>query len=283
MGIAVVVPQQINLDNVRTAHSILHRGGQQVEIRVPIDGGGALSGRFDDERKMLHWLTEVDGPDVIVAWWTIQELKPEPATNDLQRRRGSGNESVAVRYWIFIDVDPVRDIDPASDEELGAAESKYNEALRWLCERGIEPSLTAMSGNGFHLYIAVDGWPNDKEHNDLVKAFIGVLDARFSDDRVKIDIVTANPGRLAKIPGTVSRKGQPTDARPHRLSRVLLSNAVTPYTTSTIQALVEVEGPIQQPKSLAPPKPLKKNGGSPPKIRSVPFGSPWREHGRARV
>ena len=115
---------------------------------------------------------------------------------------------MAARHWIFIDVDPVRETDPGSDEELAAAESKYEAVLVALRERGIEPGMTAMSGNGYHIYVPVDGWPNDEEHNSLVKAFIGMLDAKFSDDRAKVDAATANPGRLAKIPGTVSRKGR---------------------------------------------------------------------------
>ncbi len=165
--------QQINLNDVRKAHAILHRPGQQVEIRVLLKDGGAMVGCFDDEEKMLDWLKDADSPDVSVAWWSIQQLSREPATNDLQRRKGTGNESMARRHWIFIDVDPVRESDPASDEELAAAESKYEAVLLWLSEHSIEPRMTAMSGNGYHIYVPVDGWPNDEEHNDLAKAFIG--------------------------------------------------------------------------------------------------------------
>ena len=68
--------QQINWNDVRKAHAILHQPGQQVEIRVLLKEGGAMSGRFDDEGKMLGWLKDADSPDVAVAWWTIQQLSP---------------------------------------------------------------------------------------------------------------------------------------------------------------------------------------------------------------
>jgi putative DNA primase/helicase len=248
MSAQVEVSQQINLDDVRKAHATLHRPGQQVEVRVLLKEGGAMAGRFDNAEKMLGWLKDADSPDVAVAWWSIQPLIPEAVTNDLQRRKASGNDSVATRRWIFIDVDPVRESDPASDEELTAAESKYEAVLLWLNEHGMKPGMTAMSGNGFHIYVPVDGWPNDDEHNNLAKAFIGVLDAKFSDNRAKVDVATANPGRVAKIPGTVSRKGEHSAFRPFRTSSVLLSNAVAPYPATAIKSVVEAEGWKPQPK-----------------------------------
>jgi len=243
-----IVEQTINLDDVRKAHRILHLPGQQVEVRVLLKKGGAMSGRFDSEEKLLDWLKDADSPDVAVAWWSIQQLGFEPATNDLQRRKASGNDCMATRRWIFVDVDPVRASDPASDEELAAAESKYQAVLLWLSEHGIEPGLTTMSGNGYHIFVPVDGWPNNEEHNNLVKAFIGVLDAKFSDDRAKVDSAVANPGRVVKIPGTVSRKGEPSAFRPYRTSAVLLSNTVAPYPASAIKSVVEAEGRKPQPK-----------------------------------
>jgi P4 family phage/plasmid primase-like protien len=241
-AISLMEKTKINLNEVRDAHAVLHSRGQQVEIRVLLKDGGALTGRFDDDAKMFDWLNAADDPGVEVVWWTIQQLSPEPATNDLQRRKASGNDSMANRRWIFIDVDPVRESNPASEEELAAAESKYEAVLLWLSEHGIEPAMTAMSGNGYHIYVPVDGWPNDEEHNKLAKAFIEVFDATLSDNQAKVDAATANPGRVAKTPGTVSRKGEHSALRPYRISSVLLSKTVVPYPASAINSVVEAEG-----------------------------------------
>ncbi len=65
---------------------------------------------------------------------------------------------------------------------------------------------------------------------------------------MKVDAATANPGRLAKIPGTVSRKGEHSALRPYRTSSVLLSSTVAPYPASAIKSVVEAEGWKPEPK-----------------------------------
>jgi putative DNA primase/helicase len=234
---------QISLNEVRKAHAILHRPGQQVEVRVLLKEGGAMSGRFDSEEKMLDWLKDADSPDVAAAWWSIQPLSPEPATNDLLRRKASGNESVAARHWILVDVDPVRATDPASEEEVHLASVKTNEVLDWLSSKGIVPRLALMSGNGYHLNFATDDWPNDEDHNRLAKTFIGMLSAKFSDAEAKIDSATANPGRLGKIPGSISRKGEEEEDRVHRMVEIEFAEPDAPaLTAQAVKSLIEAEG-----------------------------------------
>ena len=208
LKVATATEAQINLDEMRKAHAILHSPGQQVEIRVLLKEGGAMTGQFDDDAKMFEWLKNTDDPGVAVVWWSIQQLITEPATNDLQRRKGSGNNSVARRNWIIVDIDPVRETDPASEAEINAGTQKVQEIVDWLAARDIGPRLATMTGNGYHLYFATDGWANDEHHNDMARVFVGMLDSKFSDDKVKVDTATANPGRLGKIPGCISRKGE---------------------------------------------------------------------------
>ena len=51
------------------------------------------------------------------------------------------------------------------------------------------------------------------------------LAAEFADDAVDIDQKVFNPARISKVYGTVSRKGDDTPDRPHRLSRMLSAPA----------------------------------------------------------
>ena len=250
---------KINLDEVRKAHSILHCSGQQVEIRVLLKDGGAMTGRFDDEAKMFEWLKDADEPGVAVVWWSIQQLIPEPATNDLQRRKASTNDSVALRNWLIVDIDPEREADPASDSELYLAGVKTNEVLDWLETKGVVPRLVIMSGNGYHLYFATDGWPNDEEHNSVAKAFIGMLSAKFSDGEVKIDTATANPGRLGKVPGCISRKGKEEEDRTHRMVEIDGAGNAPALTIEGVKALVEAEG-----HSIRPARAPRKSAGLDP-------------------
>jgi P4 family phage/plasmid primase-like protien len=259
MSAAIEDSQKINLDFVRKAHAILHTPGQQVEIRALLKEGGTLSGRFDDEAKMLEWLQSADEPGVAVVWWSIQQLIPEPATNVLQRGKASGNDSVAARNWLIVDVDPVRDTDPASEAELCLASEKTNEVLDWLRTKRIRPRLAILSGNGYHLYIPTDGWPNDVEHNGVAKAFIGMLSAKFSDGEVKIDTATANPGRLGKVPGCISRKGDEEEDRPHRMVGIEYVGNAAALTAEVVKALIDAEG-----HSIEVPRTGKKASGLDP-------------------
>ena len=109
------------------------------------------------------------------------------------------------------------------------------------------PRLAIMSGNGYHLYIATNGWVNDEAHNSVAKAFIGMLSAKFSDDKVKVDTATANPGRLGKVPGCISRKSKEEGDRAHRMVEIENAGNALALTAKSVKALVEAEGHSTQP------------------------------------
>ena len=76
------------------------------------------------------------------------------------------------------------------------------------------------SGNGYHILYKIDLPTND---NGLVKNILMALDQKFSNTEAKVDTTVYNPSRIAKIPGTIARKGEdnPLHGRPHRASKVL--------------------------------------------------------------
>ena len=53
------------------------------------------------------------------------------------------------------------------------------------------------------------------------KSLLKQISLKFSTPQVSIDTTVANPGRLARLPGTWNAKGPNTPERPHRLCRVL--------------------------------------------------------------
>jgi hypothetical protein len=268
MNATMETPLKLNLDEARKAHAILHSPGQQVEIRVLLKDGGAMTGRFDDDAKMLEWLKDADDPGVEVVWWSIQQLIQEPATNDLQRRKGSGNNSVARRNWIIIDIDPIRETDPASDTEINAAIQKTQEIVDWLAARDIGPRLATMTGNGYHLYFPTDGWANDEHQNNMAKVFVGLLDSKFSDENVKVDTASANPGRLGKIPGCISRKGEEKEGRRYRTVQIESTADAPALTPEDVKVLAEAEGyPIQ------PTRAPRKSGGLDPDFDIYDFAA----------
>lgn len=83
-------------------------------------------------------------------------------------------------------------------------------------------------------------FPNDTDHKTLIKNFNTVVADKFSDEQIDVDRTTVNPGRIAKLPGTMSVKGENTPERPHRQSCIITTNSdQPPLTEAQIQAYID--------------------------------------------
>ena len=82
-----------------------------------------------------------------------------------------------------------------------------------------------------------------------MKAVLAALDARFSTERAKVDCANFNAGRIWKVYGTVSRKGDSTADRPHRRAAVLEA----PRLPTAVPALLL--GSLAATIASAPPEP----------------------------
>jgi hypothetical protein len=128
---------------------------------------------------------------------------------------------IVKRVWLPIDLDPERPSGiSASEPEKQAAIQRAAEIKEFLTDKGYPDPLEADSGNGVHLLYRVD-LPNDAESLELVKRFLAALDFVFSDGAVSVDTGVANSARIWKLYGTKARKGDSTQDRPHRRSRLL--------------------------------------------------------------
>lgn len=126
---------------------------------------------------------------------------------------------------ILIDIDPKRPagISSTNEEHEFALEHALHVAG---CLTGLgwpEPFI-ADSGNGGHLTYHVD-LPNTEESVGLVKSVLRALSEQHQVHRdgitLEIDTKVFNPSRISKVYGTWARKGDNTDTRPHRLTRIL--------------------------------------------------------------
>ena len=86
-----------------------------------------------------------------------------------------------------------------------------------------------------------------------------MLSAKFSDGEVKIDTATANPGRLGKVPGCISRKGKEEEDRTHRMVEIDGAGNAPALTIEGVKALVEAEG-----HSIRPARAPRKSAGLDP-------------------
>ncbi|MCX6692953.1 MAG: hypothetical protein NT074_00105 [Methanomicrobiales archaeon] len=133
----------------------------------------------------------------------------------------TADTDIVTRCWLPIDIDPVRPSGvSSSDQEHEAAIEKAGRIGAFLAEKGFPAPLIADSGNGAHVLYRID-LPNDDASRDLVKRCLEVLAVVFSDGVCTVDTSNHNAARIWKLYGTVSRKGDHVDERPHRRSRVI--------------------------------------------------------------
>jgi len=122
----------------------------------------------------------------------------------------------------FIDIDPARPSGVSStDAEHELAIETAKAIQSFLSEKFDFPEpLIADSGNGAHLIYKID-LPNRSESQDILKRCLKALAEKFGTEEVEIDTTVCNPARLSKLYGTMVRKGDSTEDRPHRRSRII--------------------------------------------------------------
>jgi hypothetical protein len=217
-------PEQIR----STYRRLVHCDHGVSEVRVIQQGKGILGiGFFDNEDAFVEECVRANATANVYVG-----IQPRPARFLKQApniirslHSGAGFKDIEVVVGTVIDIDPVRPKDQASTEtELQAAIEAANKAADWCESQGFLRPVRMMSGNGAQLWFAVPPIQITDENRDLVqsnmKAFEAALRKQLNDPRVKIDSIYDLP-RIIKVIGTVSRKGTPTDERPHRLSRSL--------------------------------------------------------------
>jgi hypothetical protein len=80
--------------------------------------------------------------------------------------------------------------------------------------------VVAGSGNGVHLLYPLH-LDNVPESVLLLRDLLAVLAAEFATPTVAVDTSVSNASRIVKLYGTLARKGDATQRRPHRRSTIL--------------------------------------------------------------
>lgn len=185
-----------------------------------------VSGWFLDLEKAASIVAEVDSQTRPVSIYvTLNPVSDALRGRANERLKASADRTqdadVIRRRWIYVDLDPNRPKGvSASEDEKKAAKDLARKVRDYLLSLGWPDAVVSDSGNGFHLLYQVD-LPNDEESRDLVKNVLQALASVFDTPQVSIDTSVYNAARLIKLPGTVARKGDSTDERPHRRSGLL--------------------------------------------------------------
>lgn len=202
--------------------------GRVVELRAlkvkGVRGKGVVSGYFDNVNDFVEAALKLNGKCEGV-YATINELRPEllaRAHNRLveQPERTTQEGDVARRVRLMIDIDPKRASGISStDAELDVAKTLAKEVIDFLSGLGYPEPARCVSGNGIHVHYAIDLPVADEQ---LVKRCLSALAFRFNRSAVQIDQTVHSAAQLAKVYGTVARKGDALPERPHRQSRIKL-------------------------------------------------------------
>ena len=135
--------------------------------------------------------------------------------------KSTNGTDIVARRWLLIDCDPIRPPGISStDSEFHAARLMARRVSLHLTELGWPDPVVASSGNGYHLLYRIDLPAQD---GGLVARCLKGLAAQFDSAEVTIDTKVHDANRICKLYGTVARKGDHTEQRPHRLSSITIN------------------------------------------------------------
>lgn len=195
-----------------------------VEIRILKTNRGTISGYFNDIDKLFRAIKQYDGKYNV--FFTLNPIVQDVSCRSVNHftewaKNTTSDKEIAHRDWILIDLDPERPAGVSStDEELAKAESLAGKVEGFLTEQGFPEPVKCLSGNGIHLLFLID-MENTPDSAKCIKEFLAQMDKKFSNPDVKIDTTTYNAARITKLYGTMACKGDSTEDRPHRRSKII--------------------------------------------------------------
>jgi predicted P-loop ATPase len=253
---------------IRRAARLLFGASDVVEIRVPKAGRHrTISGYFNDLEALVAEVARLEELKWPGVYWTLNPINPALLARSHNKLKSwventTSDADILERRWLPIDLDPKRPtgISSSHAEHEAALELARRMRLELLADGWPEP-VVADSGNGAHLLCRI-GLPNNPEVTDLIKRLLEALSARYSSATVTVDATTYNASRIFKAYGTTAHKGDNTEDRPHRVSRIVEAPEV--ITAVPVELL-------KQLAAQAPVKPAARVVTMPPPPRTGAF------------
>lgn len=193
-----------------------------------------VAGYFNNAVDFAKAAKTLDDAGALGVYFTLNPCPPPLLARSPNKLKAGINTTtdanIAIIRWLYVDFDPKAEISPgkyekvsgisSTDEEMKNAEDLAREVAAWLeGELGWAPGIRAVSGNGFHLQYPLEGMENTAENVQLIKrALVAIAEKFKGNDKVEIDRENFNPARIAKLYGTIARKGDHTEDRPYRKS-----------------------------------------------------------------
>jgi len=229
-----------NLTEIKHALALLYQTDDVVELRALDKNERITAGFFNDFTKLATIAARLsDRPDITAVYIVPNPIKREllaRAANrlyaDKEKKDLTKDIDITRRRWLLIDPDAKRVVGISStDAEHESAIARAYEIKNFLIilEFNLNSIIVADSGNGAHVLVRIDDIAINEDNAALIKSCIAALKAKFQSDGVEIDAAVVNPARVWKLYGTICKKGDNTEDRPHRVARLLEvpSNIVT--------------------------------------------------------
>jgi hypothetical protein len=203
--------------------------GRRKGVWEGFAGGGIVYGYFDNADDFGRAAEALDKAKAEGVYFVLNPVDSALLARSCNRLKGfdrkmklTSDKEVKCLRWLLVDLDPARPAGiSSSEEELAKAKGLQAEIRAWLvdsCHFEGPKIVATMSGNGCHVLCRLPDWPNEQGYVDTLKSILDAIDEQFGGRDVDIDQVTFNPSRLCKVYGTVARKGDDIEARPHRWS-----------------------------------------------------------------
>lgn len=166
------------------------------------------------------------------------------------------------RRWLFLDIDPHKPHEhkdnPASDAEHEATRQAAETVRLHLASLGWPAPVLIDSGNGYYLLWRVH-LPNDKQTQAVVRRWTQHMGSLVST-LASVDRSVHNADRVARLPGTLNRKGVQSDDRPWRPCRlVFVPDTLEEVSYDQIVAATPTED-VPQPSTNGAHKPPSRRG-----------------------
>jgi len=240
--------------------SLLRNQREIIEVRIPkagYNGKQVFAGYFDSPEKCYKIVEKYSGtvPAIYINLNPINPALLARANNRIDEKAGltAQDNDVLKRTWLYIDIDPVRPAGISStDKEHNEAITKAHEINQQQIKEGWGAAIVCDSGNGASLLFKID-LPNNEVATNLIKKVLSAFDFLYSDERTQIDTSVFNPARIIKLYGTLTKKGDSTGDRPHRVSKLLSIPDET--RTVSLEQLIECAAKL-------PDEPEYNNNGS---------------------
>jgi len=152
-------------------------------------------------------------PGLVARYHCRFEQAPEKTTTDSE---------VLDYRWLLVDCDPARPSGiNATNEEFRFAVSRAEMVKQYCIDTlGLPEPVECESGNGYHLLFPIN-LPAAKANVETIKNALKRLAKEFDSAECKIDETVFNPARITKLYGTLAGKGDGTQDRPARMSRMV--------------------------------------------------------------